>query len=286
VLPGSGSVGVLLRQSGRLNVLPLRLPLAFSCTLAVLVGCSGSSSEPQNWPAPEPLHWVDPARCLSPCSYDGAGHLARIDSVGEIAAGGAFQVLEVARPALAAMLAAVSSAGHPATVGSAFRTYDEQLQLYEAATEIGRTARPGHSEHQLGAAVDLDDRDGSAFAWLAERSAEYGFLLSYPAHLQKTTGLRYEPWHFRYVGSEMARAVRTETTTLEAYLHAHPAGAPAGDCSDCVSDLSRSECGALTLEGECRGSVLVWCFDGALAEVDCGTTGLVCDIGTAGADCF
>ncbi len=253
------------------------------CSTLVLIGCS--SEPPTNWPAADPLQWVDPARCLSPCNYDGAGHLVAIDSAGRLGADRAFRVLDVAEPALAAMLAAVAAAGHIATVSSAFRTYDEQLDLYEHATEIGRTARPGHSEHQLGTTVDLDDHDGAAFGWLAARSAEYGFLLSFPELLQKTTGLRYEPWHFRYVGSDLARAVRSETTTLESYLHARPAAAVVGDCSDCASDLSRSECGAVTGQGECRDSVLTWCFDGALAQVDCAATGSVCEVGTTGADC-
>jgi D-alanyl-D-alanine carboxypeptidase len=201
-------------------------------------------------------------------------------------ANGPLRVLDVVQPALAAMLSAASSAGHVATVGSAFRAYAEQLAIFQQTTEIGRAARPGHSEHQLGTAVDLADQNGIALAWLAERCAQFGFLLSYPERLQKVTGLRYEPWHFRYVGSAMARAVLRETTTLEAYLHAHPEAAVAGDCSDCPSEISRSECGSVTPGGECRGSVLTWCFDGGLAEVDCATTGAVCGGDASGANCL
>jgi D-alanyl-D-alanine carboxypeptidase len=255
--------------------------------LCALTGCSSGASPAAetNWPAPGSLVWVDPARCLSPCSDDAAARVVPIDPSGRLDPNGAFRVLDVAQPALSAMLAGASAAGYVATVSSAFRTFDEQLMLYEQATEIGRTARPGHSEHELGTAVDLDDHGSGAFAWLAERCAAFGFLLSFPEHLQKTTGLRYEPWHFRYVGSDLARAVRSETTSLEAYLHAHPGAAREGDCSDCASDLSRSACGSVTPDGECAGTVLRWCFDGALAQVDCATTGSTCGADAGSADC-
>ena len=259
--------------------------LRLSWMMAPLVCCTAETGTP-DWPAPAPEQWVDPARCLVHCEDVPANRLVSIDAINGLDASGAQRVLDLARPALAAMLSAASAAGHLVTVGSSFRTYDEQLRIFQQATEIGRSARPGHSEHQLGVAVDLNDQDGTAFGWLADHCADFGFLLSYPEHLQKITGLRYEPWHFRYVGSDMAHAVLRETSTLEAYLHAHPHAAVAGDCSECASDLSRSECGSLTTQGECHGSVLAWCFDGALAEVDCATTGLVCASDVSGADCL
>lgn len=256
--------------------------------IAGTAACSantGSPSQPNiDWPAPTPEQWVDPARCLVRCEDAPANRLVSIDASGNLDASGLQRVLDLEQPALAAMLSAASATGHVATVGSAFRTYDEQLTIFQQATEIGRSARPGHSEHELGTAVDLDG-DGAAFAWLADRCTQFGFLLSYPEHLQKVTGLRYEPWHFRYVGTRMARAVLAETTTLEAYLHAHPNAAIAGDCTGCSSDLSRSECGSVTAEGECHDSVLSWCFDGALAEVDCATTGLLCATDASAANC-
>jgi hypothetical protein len=256
--------------------------------MASLVGCTADTGAPNmktDWPAPAPEQWVDPARCLIQCEDAPANRLVSIDATGNLDASGAQRVLDLAQPALAAMLSVASAAGHDATVGSSFRTYDEQLMLFRQATEIGRTARPGHSEHQLGLAVDLDDHDGTAFGWLADHCADFGFLLSFPEHLEKITGLRYEPWHFRYVGSDMTRAVLGETSTLEAYLHAHPNAAVAGDCSECPSDLSRSDCGSLSAQGECQGSVLTWCFDGALAQVDCATTGLACTSDVSGVNC-
>jgi hypothetical protein len=255
---------------------------------AGVVGCSASGASPDidvDWPAPTPEQWVDPARCLVRCEDAAADRLVSVDAAANVDPAGTERVLDLVRPALAAMLSAASRQGHVATVGSAFRTYDTQLTFFRDATEIGRTARPGHSEHQLGTTVDVRAEDGATYAWLAGACARFGFLLSFPERLQKITGLRYEPWHFRYVGTTMARAVLGETTTLEAYLHAHPDAAVTGDCSACPSDLSRSECGSVTRDGECQGPVLTWCFDGALAQVDCTTTGLACTSDASGADC-
>jgi hypothetical protein len=260
----------------------------WACVLLYVSACSSGNTEMptpvMNWPQPEPLQWVDPARCSSPCLYEAAGHLVQVDVSARLAPGSLQRTLDVAQPAMEAMIAEAAAAGYAVGIRSAFRTYNEQLQLFQTETEIGRTARPGHSEHQLGTAVDLDATD-DGYAWLAARCADYGFVLSFPIGKQKITGIRYESWHFRYVGTDIAKAVRDETGTLEQFFRAHPDKAIVGDCTDCPLDLSRNPCGSVQPEGQCTGSVLTWCFDGTTVDIDCAATGLTCDPQPPDADC-
>jgi D-alanyl-D-alanine carboxypeptidase len=89
-------------------------------------------------------------------------------------------------------------------------------------------ARPGTSEHQLGLAVDfvdtrywtLDEKQAElpAQKWLMEHCWEYGFILRYPSEKSEITGIIYEPWHYRYVGREIALEIRDAGLTLEEYL--------------------------------------------------------------------
>ena len=95
----------------------------------------------------------------------------------------------------------------------------------EAATII---AKPGTSEHQLGLAVDiidtrlwaLEEQQESlpAQQWLMEHAWEYGFVLRYPKGKIDVTGIIYEPWHYRYVGKEVAKELHDSGLTLEEYL--------------------------------------------------------------------
>jgi D-alanyl-D-alanine carboxypeptidase len=103
--------------------------------------------------------------------------------------------------------------------------YDEQTARQKAATSI---AIPGTSEHQLGLAVDIIDTDLwvldsrqaelPAQKWLMEHSWEYGFILRYPKNKIDVTGIIYEPWHYRYVGVEVAKELHDSGLTLEEYL--------------------------------------------------------------------
>lgn len=101
-----------------------------------------------------------------------------------------------------------------------------QVETPEEALQI--TERPGHSEHQLGTAIDyrplgvttVDESfgDTSTGQWLAENSWKYGFILSYPKGEEAVTCHRYEPWHFRYVGVELANRIHMTGLTLREYL--------------------------------------------------------------------
>lgn len=95
----------------------------------------------------------------------------------------------------------------------------------EAATVV---AYPGTSEHQLGLAVDIIDtqlwaleqeqEDLPAQKWLMENCWRYGFLLRYPKGTTDSTGIIYEPWHYRYLGVELATEIHNSGMTVEEYL--------------------------------------------------------------------
>lgn len=84
-------------------------------------------------------------------------------------------------------------------------------------------APSGTSEHQLGIAVDINaDKTKSSndevYMWLAENAHHYGFILRYPQGKQEITGTNYEPWHYRYVGVEVAEKIYNQKICLEEYF--------------------------------------------------------------------
>ena len=139
------------------------------------------------------------------------------------------------RSALSKMLNACRSAGYACELNSAYRDINYQQKLwdnrYNNYIKAGKTpeeatkltgqvvAIPGTSEHHLGLAVDITGTQGM-YNWLAKHSWEYGFILRYPADKIHVTGIIYEPWHFRYVGKEMAKDIYQSGLTLEEYLEA------------------------------------------------------------------
>ena len=80
-----------------------------------------------------------------------------------------------------------------------------------------KVAVPGTSEHHLGYAVDIDGVK-PVHNWLAEHSWEYGFIVRFPDGTTEITGIEYEPWHFRYVGLELAKEIHELGITLEEYM--------------------------------------------------------------------
>ncbi len=130
------------------------------------------------------------------------------------------QLRAIVVPDLLAMADAAAAAGAPLVVSSAWRSFQYQQQLLERALatqsreEALRTlAPPGHSQHQLGTAVDFGSIDLSfartpAGRWLAAHAWRFGFSLSYPEGMESRTGYSWEPWHFRYVGRPAAQLVQ------------------------------------------------------------------------------
>ena len=212
---------------------------------------------------------MNPARCLASCDHDPSETLVRVDDSGIAAEQGTHQVDGSVQPALRDLVAAARAAGHNVRVASGYRSYKEQAKLFRTMKQIGRAARPGHSEHQLGTAIDLRLPTTAAIDWLAENAAAHGFALSYPEGKQRITGYRPEPWHVRYVGRSVAEEVRKNRWTLEELFRARPDQGESGSCEDCPAKSSHAPCGKVTAEGSCRGTVLRWCYDGALATVDC-----------------
>ena len=115
-------------------------------------------------------------------------------------------------------------------IQSGYRSYSLQEELYnryveEDGKDLADTysARPGHSEHQTGLAMDLNIIDSSfegtpEAIWLEENCYKYGFIIRYPKGKEKITGYMYEPWHLRYIGKENAKKVYESGLTLEEYL--------------------------------------------------------------------
>lgn len=259
-----------------------------SVVAAFEIGCAGSDEHtpaPSDPPETDMLFWLDAARCLLPCTYAPTDHLLRIGDDGRIDSQGRHRFAARAQPALEALLAAARSEGHPIFADSAFRSYEEQAALFQSISEVGRSALPGHSEHQIGTAMDFGYSEEGDAVWLAERAREFGFALSYPNYKQKTTGFRYEPWHFRYVGLDSAVEIAQRGWAVEEFFRAHPERALFGDCRDCPDPASRAPCDGVSVEGECSGSILGFCMDGALARVDCATSGLACEVSDAHAEC-
>ncbi|MBE6939979.1 MAG: D-alanyl-D-alanine carboxypeptidase family protein [Ruminococcaceae bacterium] len=147
-------------------------------------------------------------------------------------------------PYLQQMLDAMRAEGLSPLICSSYRTQETQQRLYDnrvdrfiwqgySPAEARQRAEqwvalPGTSEHQTGLAVDIVsmeyqdlDREQENTAeqkWLMENSYKYGFILRYPTGKSALTGIKYEPWHYRYVGQEVAREIYARGICLEEYL--------------------------------------------------------------------
>lgn len=112
---------------------------------------------------------------------------------------------------------------------SDFRSYQTQNYTYNSfvydrgVEQADRcSARPGHSEHQTGLAIDVnttsDYFDGTPEAiWLARNCVRYGFIIRYPKGKEAVTGYKYEPWHIRYLGAQKAAEIANSGLTIEEY---------------------------------------------------------------------
>jgi len=139
--------------------------------------------------------------------------------------------------AVGAMFAAAAAEGAGGLrIQSGYRSYDAQVRVFAGyvsregqAAADAQSARAGHSEHQTGLALDISSGsscilaacfgDTPQGAWLAANAWRFGFLLRYPADKVGVTGFMYEPWHFRYVGVELASELHTTgVSTLEEFF--------------------------------------------------------------------
>lgn len=157
------------------------------------------------------------------------------------------ELATVAADAFINMKNAAAADGIDLMLCSGYRTVAYQQSLFDAekqkwldkgnsdeeAYNQAKTvvAVPGYSEHNSGLAADivtpkhqnLDEAFGKTDAakWLFEHAPDYGFILRYPENKQAITGIIYEPWHYRYVGVENAKAITASGLCLEEYLDAN-----------------------------------------------------------------
>jgi D-alanyl-D-alanine carboxypeptidase len=149
---------------------------------------------------------------------------------------GGGQVRSFVIPDLTEMATAARKAGAGLRVVSAYRSYSYQVWLFQQEVErhgetvaMHSVARPGHSEHQLGVTIDFGAarssgnvwqqfRYSAAGHWMKANSWRYGWIMSYPRNKTARTCYYSEPWHFRYVGRDMAAAVHDSGLTLREYI--------------------------------------------------------------------
>ena len=137
--------------------------------------------------------------------------------------------------AFAELFAAAQEDGFTILAASAYRSYQTQVAVYGShVAQLGEaaadrvSARPGHSEHQLGTTTDVTSESAGyslggfegtpEAAWLAANSWRFGFIISYPAGKEHITGYSYEPWHIRYIGKARAQQAYASGLTLHEWL--------------------------------------------------------------------
>lgn len=156
------------------------------------------------------------------------------------------QVDKRAYDSLVKMLDAASALGYNPVVASAYRSHETQVTLfnnkisyyenqglshneaYERAS--GWLAVPGTSEHETGLALDIVSAENQVLdesqaetgfqQWMMENCYDYGFILRYPKDKTDITGINFEPWHYRYVGKELAQYIKEKGICLEEYYAA------------------------------------------------------------------
>ncbi len=147
------------------------------------------------------------------------------------------KIAEKIYPSLKKMFEDAEKEGFSPELTSGYRSEKEQEALYKNKVkeyrELGHSkreavnltnkfaAKPGYSEHETGLAADINSKDGDSrelYTWLEDNSYKYGFILRYPQEKEDITGIEYEPWHYRYVGTEAAEYIYHNDMTLEEYL--------------------------------------------------------------------
>lgn len=121
-------------------------------------------------------------------------------------------------------------------IDSGYRSYEYQKEVFDSlVSEKGLeyskkfVAQPGCSEHQTGLAFDFailrngvysDDikEEDKESKWMKENAYRYGFILRYPKGKESITGYSFEPWHYRYVGEDLAKYIDENNLTLEEYF--------------------------------------------------------------------
>jgi D-alanyl-D-alanine carboxypeptidase len=152
---------------------------------------------------------------------------------------------EVAAASLSEMAATARVDGVVLLASSTYRSYSYQEEVYNRnVRELGReaadreSARPGHSQHQTGLVVDFGSIDDSfaltsAGRWILANASRFGWSLSFPDGYEAVTGYRWESWHYRYVGRELAAFIDNYFGGIQQYalrfLHEYSLSTEQGD---------------------------------------------------------
>ena len=131
------------------------------------------------------------------------------------------------------LFAGAKTAGFDVMLASGYRSYALQKSYFDNYARVSGeaeankfSAHPGQSEHQTGLAFDISLTNRSCYLetcfaeteaakWFAAHAYEYGFILRYPSDKTDITKYQFEPWHFRYVGKDLARALHDSGLTLD-----------------------------------------------------------------------
>ena len=167
---------------------------------------------------------VNKKHCMQPLTYAPSGLISAYGALLHPEAAAAFTQL----------YEAAERSGYPLSVTSSYRSYNEQVTTYRYWVGISGvkgadtySARPGYSEHQTGLAVDVASRSGCSldcfgatpqYQWLDTHASEYGFIQRYHDGHEAVTGYKAEEWHYRYVGTNLAKDMKQKgIKTLEQY---------------------------------------------------------------------
>ena len=127
---------------------------------------------------------------------------------------------------------AAKESGYTLVASFGYRSYGDQLDTYNSyksyngAREADKiVAHAGNSEHQTGLAIEIEPYDkkveepesNDEYKWLLKNAYKYGFILRYPIDKEDITGFSYEPWHYRYVGTEVSLKMKRENITFDEY---------------------------------------------------------------------
>jgi D-alanyl-D-alanine carboxypeptidase len=144
-----------------------------------------------------------------------------------------FQVVSIVKEKFNKMNADMKKAGLGLLVKSGYRSYQTQVGLYndyvkangKAAADTF-SARAGYSEHQTGLAIDVCASKSCAYStfestdeykWMKNNSYKYGFILRYPSDKTDITGYKFESWHYRYVGEDVAKYIYDHNLIFDEY---------------------------------------------------------------------
>ena len=235
-----------------------RRALALAAAIGLLATALGPAAGPTDAAAPLPRCRVadvitkyharsDWARSLLDTAYRLPKSYRPVGMVSVRVAGlsGGGSVRRVVLADLRAMVRASRMAGARLAVESPYRSYATQVWTFAHWVRVGgagaaleTSARPGHSEHQLGTTIDFRSVGGGnpwfyrdwgrsrEGAWLARNAWKYGFVMSYPKGRKSVTCYAYEPWHYRYVGRDLAKQVHVSGRTLRQVLWANQTAPP------------------------------------------------------------